>query len=115
MLKTRLTLENFTGLGVEAVKQDFYATLHLSGLESVLTGLAQEILDSKETRYPQKVNRAVSFNAIKTQAFALLMNGMASDRMDRMPEKLTALFFTKSLPETKKEESPVKKHPLPFC
>ncbi|MFI3120542.1 MAG: IS4 family transposase, partial [Methylococcaceae bacterium] len=65
LLKTRLTLENFTGLGVEAVKQDFYATIYLSGLESILTGSAQDILDTKETQHPQKVNRAVSFNAIK--------------------------------------------------
>jgi len=90
LLKTRLTLENFTGLGVEAVKQDFYATIYLSGLESVLTGSAQETLDAKETRHPQKVNRAVSFNAIKTQAFALLMSGMAGNVLI---ERLTALFL----------------------
>jgi hypothetical protein len=49
-----LTLENFTGLGVEAVKQDFYATIYLSGLESVLTGSAQAILDAKETQRTHK-------------------------------------------------------------
>jgi hypothetical protein len=65
LLKTRLVLENFTGLGEEAIKQDFYATIYLSGMESVLTGLAQEMLDAKETQYPQKVNRAVSFNTQK--------------------------------------------------
>lgn len=106
VLKTRLTLENFTGLGVEAVKQDFYATIYLSGLESVLTGLAQDILDTKETQYPQKVNRAVSFNAIKTQAFALLMSGMASDRM---LEKLTALFLQNPCLERKGRNPPRKK------
>lgn len=47
--------------------------IYLSGLESVLTGSAQDILDTKETQHPQKVNRAVSFNAIKTQAFTLLI------------------------------------------
>lgn len=105
LVKTRLTLENFTGLGVEAVKQDFYATIYLSGLESVLTGSAQAILDAKETQYPQKVNRAVSFNAIKTQAFALLMSGIASDVMI---EKLTALFLKNPCLE-RKERNPLRK------
>lgn len=106
VLKTRLVLENFTGLGVEAVKQDFYATIYLSGLESVLTGSAQAIMDAKETKYPQKVNRAVSFNAIKTQAFALLMSDMAGDRL---LEKLTALFLQNPCLERKGRNPPRKK------
>jgi Transposase DDE domain len=106
LLKTRLTLENFTGLGVEAVKQDFYATIYLSGLESVLTGSAQEILDAKETQHPQKVNRAVSFNAIKTQAFALLMSSMASDVLI---ERLTVLFLQNPCLERKDRNPPRKK------
>ena len=106
LLKTRLTLENFTGLGVEAVKQDFYATIYLSGLESVLTGSAQEILDAKETRHPQKVNRAVSFNAIKTQAFALLMGSMAGNVLI---ERLTALFLQNPCLERKDRNPPRKK------
>ncbi len=72
LIKTRLELENFTGIGAEAVKQDFFSTVYLSGLESILTKLAQVQLSQKETVYPQRVNRAVSFNAIKAQAFALL-------------------------------------------
>lgn len=106
LLKTRLTLENFTGLGVEAVKQDFYATIYLSGLESVLTGPAQEILDAKETQHPQKVNRAVSFNAIKTQAFALLMSSMAGNVLI---ERLTALFLQNPCLERKGRNPPRKK------
>lgn len=35
-LKTRLALEHFTGTTVEAVTQDFFATILLSGLESIL-------------------------------------------------------------------------------
>jgi len=40
----------------------------LSGLESLLTDTAQMMLDAKTTQYPQTVNRAVSFNAIKNYA-----------------------------------------------
>jgi hypothetical protein len=41
VLKTRLELENFSGTRAEAVKQDFYATVYLSGMESLLTESAQ--------------------------------------------------------------------------
>lgn len=33
LLKTRLGLGNFSGTGAEAVSQDFYATVYLTGLE----------------------------------------------------------------------------------
>jgi Transposase DDE domain len=106
LVKTRLNLENFTGLGVEAVKQDFYATLYLSGLESILTGTAQALLDAKDTQHPQKVNRAVSFNALKTQAFALLMGGLATDVVI---QKLTALFLQNPCLERSDRNTPRKK------
>lgn len=92
LLKTRLELENFTGTGVEAVRQDFHATVYLSGLESLLTDMAQTLLDAKTTKYPQTVNRAVSFNAVKNLALDLLLGGGLET--DRLLEQLTALFLT---------------------
>lgn len=91
VLKTRLDLENFSGLGAEAIRQDFHATVYLTGLESIVTEAAQTHLDAKETRHPQTVNRAVSFNAIKHHALDLL-----SSYLDTQPliERLTALFLT---------------------
>lgn len=91
LLKTRLELENFTGTGAEAVKQDFHATVYLSGLESLLTDTAQAQLDAKETKYPQSVNRAVSFNAIKNQALDLLLG---DQKTEPLLARLTALFLT---------------------
>ena len=79
LLKTRLALENFSGTGVEAVKQDFHATVYLSGLESLLIESAQAQLDAKNTKHPQTVNRAVSFNAIKYQALDLLFGNEPID------------------------------------
>ena len=52
VLKTRLDLENFSGTGAEAVRQDFHATVYLTGLESILTETAQAQFDAKETRHP---------------------------------------------------------------
>jgi hypothetical protein len=91
LLKTRLELENFSGTQAEAVRQDFYATVYLSSLESILTDAAQAQLNAKHTKYPQTVNRAVSFNAIKYQALDLLFG---NEPLEPLLEKLTALFLS---------------------
>jgi hypothetical protein len=41
LVKSRLDLENFTGLSAEAIRQDLYATIFLSNLESILIQPAQ--------------------------------------------------------------------------
>jgi hypothetical protein len=72
ILKTRLNLEHFSGKTVESIYQDFYSTVFLTGLESILTEDSNVELLQRETTYPQQVNHAVSFNAIKNHAFDLL-------------------------------------------
>ena len=92
-IKGRLALENFSGKSVEAVKQDFYATVFISGLESILILDAQGHLDSKTSnKYPQAVNKAVSFNAIKNNLIELFYK---EDNVATILEKLTLLFMTK--------------------
>ena len=107
LIKTRLELENFTGTGVEAVKQDFFSTVYLSGLESILTQSAQVQLSQKETVHPQIVNRAVSFNAIKDQALALLF--LSELETEPLLERLTALFLMNPCLERKGRNPPRKK------
>ena len=106
LLKTRLELENFTGTGAEAVRQDFHATVYLSGLESILTAAAQEQLDAKPVRHPQTVNRAVSFNTIKNEAMALLLSACETGPL---LERLTALFLQNPTLERKGRNPPRKK------
>ena len=106
LLKTRLELENFTGTQAEAVRQDFHASVYLTGLESVLTDAAQRQLDSRETKYPQTVNRSVSFNAIKNHAFDLLLGETETGLLE---EKLTALFLTNPNMDRKQRNPPRKK------
>ncbi len=104
LIKTRLELENFTGIGVEAVRQDFFSTLYLSGLESLLTETAQVQLSQKQTVHPQVVNRAVSFNALKNQAFGLLfLSGLENEVI---LERLTALFLMNPCLERKGRNPP---------
>jgi hypothetical protein len=109
ILKTRLALENFTGQSVEAIKQDFYATIYLTGLESVLTDTAQACLDDRNTRHPQTVNRAVSFNAIKNQAFDLLFSNLDTHMLT---EQLTTLFL-KNPSSQRRERNPPRRKSSP--
>jgi len=89
ILKSRLTLENFTGKTADAVYQDFYAAIYLSGLETILTGDVNASLAEKDTQYPQQVNHAVAFNAIKNKAFELLASNLDSQTLI---ERLEFLF-----------------------
>jgi hypothetical protein len=66
IVKTRLTLENFSGLSPDAVRQDFFSTVLLCGIETIVTADAEEQLVKQKGGHPKKVNKAISFSAIKT-------------------------------------------------
>jgi len=90
-IKGRLDLENFSGETLEAVRQDFHATLLLSNLETILTAETQAGLQaqSAQEKYPKQVNRAVSFHAVKDQLLALLYSDAPTEQVI---EKLRRLF-----------------------
>lgn len=94
LIKTRLQLENFTGRTVEAVKQDFYATIFITGLETLLTQEANHSLLTKSAhnKYPQQVNQIVSFNAIKNHVVDLFYT---EPNEDKLLAELTQLFLMK--------------------
>lgn len=71
-LKSRLSLDNFSGKSYQAVMQDFYSTLYLSGLETIITEEANEELAERKTKFPQKVNKAISFHTIKNKVVNLI-------------------------------------------
>jgi hypothetical protein len=106
VVKTRLQLENFTGRTVESIKQDFYATIYITGLESILTDQAEERLSQKNTKHAYHVNKAVSFNAIKNQVIKLLYH--ESD-LDLLLERLTKLFLKNPSCTRKNREVPRRK------
>ena len=96
IVKGRLNLENFSGKTVESVRQDFYSVIFLSGLESVLTEDARLQTDEKnsENKYPQRINKAVSFNAIKNHIIELFYT---ENDPEKLIEKLTLLFKTNKI------------------
>jgi hypothetical protein len=75
LLKGRLDLENWSGQSAEAVRQDFHAAVLLANLESILSGPAQAavVARSAQAQYPQRVNRAVSYHALKERLLDLLL------------------------------------------
>lgn len=74
LLKSRLSLENFSGKTAESIRQDFHAAVLLANLESLLSVPAQEKLQaaSQDTKYVQQVNRADSYHALKLLLLDLL-------------------------------------------
>lgn len=112
LLKTRLQLENFTGKTVEAIKQDFYATIYITGLETLLTQQAHTILATRSASntYPQQVNQAVSFNAIKNHIIELLYT---EPDEDLLLAKLTQIFLLKPTSVRKNRSVPRPKFSAP--
>jgi hypothetical protein len=91
LLKGRLDLENFTGRSPEAVRQDVYATIFLSNLESVLTRPTQRQMThaSPPPQHACQVNRAVSFHALKSHIIELLLS---QEPPQQVIQKLESLF-----------------------
>jgi hypothetical protein len=87
VLKSRLSLDNFSGKSVEALYQDFFSTLFVSGLETIVTEDAQAELAKRRGKNKLKVNKALSFHTIKTRVIHLL-----DDPPDNLIEEITTLF-----------------------
>ena len=92
MMKGRLDLENFSGQTSEAVRQDFFATLFLCNVESVLTQSAGQVLreQSAGDKHPKQVNRAVAYHALKDQLLDLLYSELP---IEQVVEKLQRMFL----------------------
>ena len=82
-LKGRMDLEHGSGLTLEAVEQDFAATLLLSNVESVVIGPATSQLAQRTAHreQPAKVNRAVSLHALKSRLIDLLASAVPAEKV----------------------------------
>jgi hypothetical protein len=89
-------LESFSGLTVHAVLQDFYATVVMTNLHSILIKEAQEVVENtlKHRKYPVKINKNKSFGKLKTNLVSLFLN---NDPVAIL-KKLYAHFITDVIP-----------------
>src|ERR1035437_8298058 len=108
LLKSRLDLENFTGRSPEAVRQDVYATIFLSNLESVLTRPTQRQMThaSPLRQHASQVNRAVSFHALKSDIIEILLSQAPPQEVI---QQLQGLFAGASVTIRPGRKAPLKK------
>ena len=111
-LKGRLDLEHCSGQTVEAVEQDFHATILLSNVESVVTGPAQAQLAAGTAQRVQsaQVNRAISLHAIKYRLIDLLASRMPAEQV---LAELTLWFQANPVALRPGRKVPRKKHSPP--
>ncbi len=90
--------------------QDFWATMLLSNLETIVTAGAQKKIDAKvaasEGQLEQKINKAVSFNALKDATFEIFSS---SQDKHILLDKLTTLFMVNTCVVRKNRDVPRKK------
>ncbi|HKH62156.1 MAG TPA: IS4 family transposase [Flavitalea sp.] len=74
--KNILQLESFSGLSAHCVLQDFYATVMMSNLHSILIKDAQQTIEDtmQHRKYPMKVNKNKSFGKFKVNLVSLFVN-----------------------------------------
>jgi hypothetical protein len=115
LLKGRLDLENFSGLTVEAVLQDIHAAVFLSNLESIVTrGAARRLPqpgnDEGRRRHGKKINRAVSFHALKSRVIDLLIG---KEPVEKVLAELSELFLANPV-SIRPDRAPPRRNPLPL-
>lgn len=94
--KNILQLESFSGLTATSVLQDFYATVMMTNLHSVLIKDAQQTIDTnkQKRKYPMKINKNKSYGKLKSYIIALFIN----DDVGIILEKLHAHFIKNVIP-----------------
>ncbi|MEO6303049.1 MAG: IS4 family transposase [Bacteroidia bacterium] len=95
-LKNKLLIENFTGYSETSILQDFYCTLFLSNLQSLLGGEANEELIKQglnNKKYEYKINTNLSIGFLKTKLISLFLEENNTEELLKELEKL----FTKNL------------------
>lgn len=95
-----------TGLSSLAIKQDFYATIFISNLETLVTlGSNEKLSDKTNNKFKQKINKSVSFNTVKNYCFELFYS---NKDIEIIFEEMSKLFLTNTV-----QIRPNRKYPRP--
>ena len=97
--KNILQLESFSGLTVHSVLQDFYATVMMTNLHSILIKDAQQTIEDnpQKRKYPMKINKNKSFGKLKVNLVSLFVN----NDVEAILQKLHSLFVKDIIPVRK--------------
>jgi hypothetical protein len=97
-LKNKLLIEQFTGYAEASILQDFYCTLFLSNIQSLLTSEANDELkmnNINDTKYEYKINTNLSIGFIKTRLIELFSE---QNHTENTLMELEALFIKNLIP-----------------
>lgn len=96
-LKNKLKLEHFTGYSKKTIQQDFYATLFISNIQSIIVSdMVEEIhIETKSRKYNYKVNNNLSYGFLKNKIVTLLLY---EKDINKMVEQLKVLFKKNLIP-----------------
>ena len=97
-LKNKLLIEKFTGYSESSILQDFYCTLFLSNIQSLLVEEANDTLAStgeKNKKYEYKVNTNLSLGFIKTRLVELFLD---ENNTNDILIELEKLFIKNTIP-----------------
>lgn len=96
-LKNKLKIEEFSGYSNQSILQDFYATLLVSNIQSLIVEeINEELQEKKDTKkYRYKVNISLSYGFLKDRIIGLLFSN--SD-MNKAIEELKTLFKAHLIP-----------------
>jgi len=79
-LKNKLKVELFSGYSKHSIFQDFYATLLVSNVQSLIVGeINEELKKKKTTKYEYKVNNNLSYGFLKYRIISLLFSQESAD------------------------------------
>jgi hypothetical protein len=94
--KNILQLESFSGLKPISIEQDFYATIFVTNLFSILTKEAQNTIEATmiKRKYPMKINGNKSFGKLKGNIISLF----ATQKPEIILQKLHQCFIRDPLP-----------------
>lgn len=100
--KNIMQLESCSGLTIEAVMQDFYATILITNLHSVIIKDAQQTAEEtmKNRKYPIKINKNKSFGKLKVQIVRLFISNQPDIIL-----KLLHTYFIKDVVPIRKGRS----------
>jgi hypothetical protein len=92
-LKNHLEIGNFTGLSSLTVKQDFYANMLISNVQSLVLQDAQKELENQHKKYEYKINKNLSLGYMKDRVIDILKN-----KEHNKYEELVKLFLIEPVP-----------------
>jgi len=106
-IKNILEVEKFSSYSPESIEQDFYASLFIRNLQSILVSELEEEVEEKynKRRYKYKINDTLSIGFLKGRVVDLLL----SDSLESTLEELKKLLLQNVVPIKPNRKSERKK------